>query len=369
MESLAGRWPAGAGSAPLPVAGSLSGASARCWRSPCALVPGVRALVCDELSMGLAPKVVEDLYVFVAGLAASGVTVLVVEQFADMALRFATRASVLVGGTVRLAGNPSEVRAGLQEAYLGGPAVAGGVQPPGVTRRAGAECRGPGQALSASGASSTATASSADPSETKRSSAIEPAWARSPTHVGRGDLLGRAPTRQEATGARIPRWRLALRPTDSTEDLAETGPSSSGRASRPPGLGRRLPQARLEVNRALVPPGPGLLRAVGKKGREAAQEHPEGRPEGGTGGSGASLVADAFSISAGLHQLDIVVAVRPEERLDDLQGTSVVVVVQRVCGFCHHRCQRRQHGGVDRLGDGRRRQIGPGAGTGRTWMR
>ncbi|HXY43046.1 MAG TPA: hypothetical protein VEH29_02560, partial [Acidimicrobiales bacterium] len=54
-----------------------------------------------------------------AGLAASGVSVIVVEQFAEMALRIATRASVLVGGTIRLAGRPDEVEAGLHEAYLG----------------------------------------------------------------------------------------------------------------------------------------------------------------------------------------------------------------------------------------------------------
>jgi branched-chain amino acid transport system ATP-binding protein len=70
--------------------------------------------------MGLGPKVVEELYAFVAGLAGAGVTVVVVEQFAEMALGVATRASVLVGGTIRLAGSPETVRAGLQAAYLGG---------------------------------------------------------------------------------------------------------------------------------------------------------------------------------------------------------------------------------------------------------
>jgi branched-chain amino acid transport system ATP-binding protein len=102
------------------LAGSLSGGERQMLALARSLRPGVRALVCDELSMGLGPKVVEELYAFVAGLARSGVTVVVVEQFAEMALTVATRALVLVGGTVRLSGAPDQVRAGLHAAYLGG---------------------------------------------------------------------------------------------------------------------------------------------------------------------------------------------------------------------------------------------------------
>jgi branched-chain amino acid transport system ATP-binding protein len=105
-------------------AGSLSGGERQMLALSRALRPSVRALVCDELSMGLAPTVVEDLYGLVAGLAGKGVTVIVVEQFADVALGVATRAGVLVGGTVRLSGTPAAVRAGLHEAYLGGAAGA-----------------------------------------------------------------------------------------------------------------------------------------------------------------------------------------------------------------------------------------------------
>jgi branched-chain amino acid transport system ATP-binding protein len=101
------------------LAGSMSGGERQMLAVSRALRPGIRALLCDELSMGLAPKIVEELYNFVAELGRAGVTVVVVEQFADVVLRVATRASVLVGGDMRLAGSPEEVRAGLHDAYLG----------------------------------------------------------------------------------------------------------------------------------------------------------------------------------------------------------------------------------------------------------
>jgi branched-chain amino acid transport system ATP-binding protein len=118
MAEVAGRFPV-LEARRSQLAGSLSGGERQMLALARALRPGVRALVCDELSMGLGPKVVEELYTFVAGLAHSGVSVIVVEQFAEMALGVATRACVLVGGSIRLTGAPAEVRAGLQAAYLG----------------------------------------------------------------------------------------------------------------------------------------------------------------------------------------------------------------------------------------------------------
>jgi len=118
LEAVAGQFPV-LGSRRSQLAGSLSGGERQMLALARSLRPGVRALICDELSMGLGPKIVEQLYVFVAGLAAAGVTVVVVEQFAGMVLGIATRASVLVGGTIRLSGKPAEVEDGLHEAYLG----------------------------------------------------------------------------------------------------------------------------------------------------------------------------------------------------------------------------------------------------------
>ncbi len=123
MDAVSERFPV-LGTRRTQLAGSLSGGERQMLALSRAMLPGVRALVCDELSMGLAPKVVEELYGFVAGLARAGVTVILVEQFAEMALGVATRASVLVGGSIRLAGRPDEVRAGLHDAYLGGAVAA-----------------------------------------------------------------------------------------------------------------------------------------------------------------------------------------------------------------------------------------------------
>jgi branched-chain amino acid transport system ATP-binding protein len=77
-------------------------------------------LVLDELSMGLAPLVVEELYGQVGALAATGLSVLVVEQFARVVLGVADRAALVVGGRVVGVGAPQEIESTLSSAYLGG---------------------------------------------------------------------------------------------------------------------------------------------------------------------------------------------------------------------------------------------------------
>jgi branched-chain amino acid transport system ATP-binding protein len=76
-------------------------------------------LMLDELSMGLAPLIVEQLYEQVAAIAASGVSVVVVEQFARAVLGVADLAAVMVHGRVGVIGPPSDIEARLGEAYLG----------------------------------------------------------------------------------------------------------------------------------------------------------------------------------------------------------------------------------------------------------
>ncbi|HEY8545900.1 MAG TPA: ABC transporter ATP-binding protein, partial [Acidimicrobiales bacterium] len=77
-------------------------------------------LILDELSMGLAPLVVEELYAQVADLARTGVSVLVVEQFAKVVLGVADRAAIMVHGRVSDVGTPHEIESKLSSAYLGG---------------------------------------------------------------------------------------------------------------------------------------------------------------------------------------------------------------------------------------------------------
>ena len=85
-----------------------------------ALFTDPKVLLLDEISMGLAPIVVSQLYELVEELVhRDELTVVVVEQFADMALRLATDAAVMVGGVVARRGTPDEVADFLVSDYLG----------------------------------------------------------------------------------------------------------------------------------------------------------------------------------------------------------------------------------------------------------
>ena len=77
-------------------------------------------LLLDELSMGLAPLVVESLYETVGEISREGVSILIVEQFASVVLGVADRAAIMVRGRIRAAGPPEQLADELQLAYLGG---------------------------------------------------------------------------------------------------------------------------------------------------------------------------------------------------------------------------------------------------------
>ena len=103
------------------VAGALSGGEQQMLAIARALVAQPTVLLMDEPSMGLAPKVVDEVFGVIAQIRASGTTVLLVEQNARRALRAADYGYVLESGQVTHEGAASDLLtdARIVEAYLG----------------------------------------------------------------------------------------------------------------------------------------------------------------------------------------------------------------------------------------------------------
>jgi branched-chain amino acid transport system ATP-binding protein len=102
------------------IAGTMSGGEQQMLAMARSLAANPALLLLDELSMGLAPLIVEELYERVAALASQGVSILVVEQFAQAVLGIADVASIMLHGRVTRTGPPQEIAEELTEAYLGG---------------------------------------------------------------------------------------------------------------------------------------------------------------------------------------------------------------------------------------------------------
>jgi branched-chain amino acid transport system ATP-binding protein len=105
------------------LAGTMSGGEQQMLAVARAIAGEPAMLLLDELSMGLAPNIVDQLYEVVRRIAGDGITVLLVEQFAAAVLDVADTVAVMVGGSVALSGTPSDVRGELGSVYLGGAPV------------------------------------------------------------------------------------------------------------------------------------------------------------------------------------------------------------------------------------------------------
>jgi branched-chain amino acid transport system ATP-binding protein len=104
------------------LAGTMSGGEQQMLAMSRALASDPALLLLDELSMGLAPLIVDELYETVARIAESGVSILCIEQFARTALRVSDYAAVMSGGRIVATGEPGEILDTMADVILGGAA-------------------------------------------------------------------------------------------------------------------------------------------------------------------------------------------------------------------------------------------------------
>lgn len=104
------------------IAGTLSGGEQQMLAMGRALMSRPKLLLLDEPSMGLAPLLVKEIFNIIKDINASGTTVLLVEQNANMALSIADKAYVLETGRITLSGTAKELASSeeVRKAYLGG---------------------------------------------------------------------------------------------------------------------------------------------------------------------------------------------------------------------------------------------------------
>ncbi|WP_300343837.1 ABC transporter ATP-binding protein [uncultured Oscillibacter sp.] len=103
------------------LAGTLSGGEQQMLAVGRALMSRPKLMMLDEPSLGLAPLVVRDIFSIIREINKQGVTVLLIEQNANMALKIADLAYVLETGSITMSGTGAELLANekVREAYLG----------------------------------------------------------------------------------------------------------------------------------------------------------------------------------------------------------------------------------------------------------
>jgi branched-chain amino acid transport system ATP-binding protein len=120
------------------LAGTLSGGEQQQLAIGRALMVRPALLLLDEMSLGLAPTIVEQLFEILRRINADGVAVLLVEQYVGAALGIADTAVVLEKGRMRLSGAASQLAKDVsvvQASYLGGPSPSGDAAPDGPAFR------------------------------------------------------------------------------------------------------------------------------------------------------------------------------------------------------------------------------------------
>lgn len=103
------------------LAGTLSGGEQQMLAISRALMSKPQLLLLDEPSLGLAPAIVRDIFAIIQNLRSTGITILLVEQNANLALQIADRGYVLEAGSITLSGKAADLLNDerVKKAYLG----------------------------------------------------------------------------------------------------------------------------------------------------------------------------------------------------------------------------------------------------------
>ncbi|MGP9783139.1 branched-chain amino acid ABC transporter ATP-binding protein [Arthrobacter sp. MYb224] len=102
-------------------AGLMSGGEQQMCAVGRGMMAGPKVLMIDEMSLGLAPVIVKQMFAIVKGIAATGMSVLLVEQHVKNALEVADFGTIIDGGITRATGTAAELRESdvVRESYLG----------------------------------------------------------------------------------------------------------------------------------------------------------------------------------------------------------------------------------------------------------